>query len=216
MRIKSQETLIDFIDEKSQLRRRELITLTQLLQTKRKHESNIFCRSAVIIAYAHWEGFVKETAIAYVEYVACKSLRFEQLSPNFKAVACREILLDASRATKRIHPHLRVVEQFTDQASKTIDISYISSSVIDTQSNLNAEVFENICITVGLDYTQRWSTYGPFIDDLVKQRHSIAHGTTLVPQKDYAIEVVTFVEKAIDWFRTDIENSAVRSAFVFT
>lgn len=216
MRIKSQEALIDFIDEKSQIRRRELITLTQLLQIKRKHELNIACRSAIVIAYAHWEGFVKETATAYVEYVACRALKFEQLSPNFKAIACREILSDASRATKRMHPHIRVVEYFMNQSSKIIDTSCMSASVIDTQSNLKSEVFENICITIGLDYTQRWSTYGPFIDELATQRHLIAHGTIVAPPKDYAVEAVDFVEKAIDWFRTDIENCAVLSAFVST
>lgn len=176
---------------------------------------NILCRSAIVIAYAHWEGFVKETAAAYVEYVACKSLRFDQLSPNFKAIACREILSDASRSTKQMSLHLKVVDYFTD-SPKIIDTSCLSPSIIDTQSNLNAEVFENICIAVGLDYNQRWSTYRPFIDDLVKQRHTIAHGTTVVPQKDYAVEVVDFVEKAIDWFRTDIENCAVQSAFIST
>lgn len=215
MRIKSQESLIDFIDERSQLRRRELFTFSQLLKSTRKHEVGIFCRSAVVIAYAHWEGFVKETAAAYVEYVACKSLRFDQLSPNFKAIACREILSDASRATKQMSPHLKVVSYFTD-APKIIDASCLSPSVIDTQANLNAEVFENICTAVGLDYYQRWSTYGPFIDDLGKQRHTIAHGTTVVPPKDYAIEVVDFVEKAIDWFRTDIENCAVQATFIST
>lgn len=216
MRIKSQESLIDFIDGRSQLRRRELFTFSQLLKSTRKHEVGILCRSAIVIAYAHWEGFVKETAAAYVEYVACKSLRFDQLSPNFKAIACREILSDASRATKQMSPHLKVVEYFADSSSKIIDTSCLSPSVIDTQSNLRSEVLENICITVGLDYTRRWCTYAPFVDELAQQRHAIAHGTTVVPPRDYAVEAVGFVEKAIDWFRTDIENCAVQAAFIST
>jgi hypothetical protein len=211
MPLKSQEQLIDFLAEKSQIRRRELFTFSRLLKSKRQHELNIICRSSIVIAYANWEGFVKEAATAYVDYVACKSLVFNRLSPNFQAIACRTMLLDASRATKRITPHLKVVTQFISNSSKTVQIN--PDSAIDTESNLNADVLENICITVGIDYHSRWSTWGPFVDELVKNRCSIAHGTLLTPDEVYALEGINFVEQAITWFKTDIENSALATNF---
>ncbi|MBE9110608.1 hypothetical protein IQ273_14400 [Nodosilinea sp. LEGE 07298] len=211
MSLKSQEQLIDFLAEKSQIRRRELFTFSQLLKAKRKHELNIICRSSIVIAYANWEGFVKEAATAYVDYVACKSLVFSRLSPNFQAIACRAMLLDASRASKRITPHLQVVTQFVSNSSKIVQIN--PHSAIDTESNLNSEVLENICITVGIDYHKQWSTWGPFVDELVKTRCAIAHGTLLTPDDKYALEAVKFVEEAITWFKTDIENSALATNF---
>lgn len=207
MRVRTIEELVDFLADRSQLRRRELITLKQLINTKRLHEENIVCRSSVVLSYANWEGFIKDAATAYVEYVSYKSPAFNELSPNFKAIVCRSMFIEAAKAKKRIFPHLRVVEQFSLRLSEKADLK--SGSAIDTESNLNSDVFENICTTVGIDYSNRWSTYGPFIDDMFKYRCSIAHGELMTPSSSYVIEVIDFVQQAISWFRTDIENAVL-------
>jgi hypothetical protein len=67
MVIRNKEELIDFLDKNSEKRKQELITLKESIKSQRKHEQAIFCRIAVVMAYAHWEGFIKTSSIAYVQ-----------------------------------------------------------------------------------------------------------------------------------------------------
>ncbi len=212
MRVRSKEELVDRLSEMSQPRKRELITLDQFVKHGREHEREIARRSAIVFSYAHWEGFVKDAAIAYVEYVAFRSPLFGTLTANFQAIVCRTYLTIASQATRRITPHLNVVHQFTNYHMSNVRID--SKAAIDTESNLNAEVFENICQTLGIDYSAHWSKYGHFIDDLVEQRCAIAHGELLRPQENYVQEVLDFVLQAISWFTTDVENAVLMNAYL--
>lgn len=84
---------------------------------------------------------------------------------------------------------------------------------IETKSNLNYDNFENVCRSVGINCQNYWSTYKPFIDELVKNRCSIAHGGLDVQSYDYADEVLTKAIKFIDNYRTDIENLAITDAY---
>ncbi|NJL59075.1 MAG: hypothetical protein HC887_04920, partial [Desulfobacteraceae bacterium] len=113
MKVRSKEELIDCLNESSKPRKRELISLNEMIGKGRKHEKIIACRSAIMLSYAHWEGFVKEGAIAYVSYVAFKAPFLDKVKANFQAIACKPYLLIAAQATKRITPHIEVVKQLT-------------------------------------------------------------------------------------------------------
>jgi hypothetical protein len=88
-----------------------------------------------------------------------------------------------------------------------------AQKTIETKSNLNYDNFENICRSVGINCQNYWSTYKPFIDELVKNRCSIAHGGLDVQSYDYANEVLTKVIEFIDNYRTDLENLAITDAY---
>ncbi len=210
---KSKDSLIDSLAQNSQKRRRELITLAQLITHGRKHEQPIVCRSAVLLAYAHWEGFVKHAATAYVDYVFFKTPTLESLTSNFQAIACRAEILVASKAAKKIRSHIKIVQRLRDDCCLNIR-GVQASSIIDTESNLNSEVLENICLTLGIDYSMHWATHGPFIDDLLKNRCAIAHGELLEPSSKYTDEVVSFVQKSISRFSTDIENLTLQDSYL--
>ena len=89
-----------------------------------------------------------------------------------------------------------------------------ANAAIDTESNLNSDVFQNICKSIGVEYQSHWSAEGPYMDDLFENRCSIAHGELLTPGIDYAIEAVEFSLKWIDSFSTDIENRAINGAYL--
>jgi hypothetical protein len=164
------------------------------------------------LAYAHWEGFVRDAARASVELVSYKSRKLSALSLTFQALACRQELLVAQSATRRIHPHLALTRRFTDDIATSCSID--ADTAIDTESNLSANVFENICLSVGLDYVTTWASDGPFMDDLLRSRCEVAHGDLVTPDHRYAKEAVTFVISAIDRFSNDIENEAVQTRYL--
>ena len=66
MRIKSRskEELISLLADQSKEHKRELIILKKSIKSQRKHEKNVLCRLAVVMAYANWEGFIETSSIA--------------------------------------------------------------------------------------------------------------------------------------------------------
>lgn len=212
MKIRAPQELVDFLGQSKQVRKRELMSLAYDLSPANGTPSSRTCRVSVVLAYAHWEGFVKDAARAYVRLVSTKSRGLSALKPNFQALVCRQELLVAQSATRRLQPHILLTKRFTDDlaASCTID----ADAAIDTESNLNAAVFENICLCVGLDYQKSWATYGPFMDDLFRSRCEVAHGELTTPDGKYAVETVNFAIGAIDRFATDIENAAVLASYL--
>ena len=212
MKIRAANELIDFLGGRKQIRKRELMSLSHDLSPPAGEADGRIRRSAVVLAYAHWEGFVKDAARAYVHLVSHKSRGLNTLTINFQALVLRQELVIAQGAAKRIQPHLLLTKRFTDDLSHGCSIN--ADSAIDTESNLTAEVFENICLSVGLDYQSFWSSDGPFIDDLFRSRCEVAHGELNTPDTKYAKETVHFVISAIDRFSTEIENSAVLERYL--
>lgn len=212
MVFKSKESLIDYFAQTSQWRRRELISIKQSIQDSRSHEETLLCRVAVVFSYAHWEGFVKDAATAYVSYVAFKAPVVEKLTSNFQALLFRSQILSCQKTTRRIKPHLELLNDFLESLSRQAKIKTENS--IDTESNLSAEVFENICLTIGVDYSSYWHIYEPRINELVKIRCAIAHGEQRVLERKYAVEILDFIQNSITHFRTDIENAIVSDAYL--
>lgn len=212
MKIRSADELLDFLATRKQRRKRELISLLHDLSTRSGETAPHVRRTAILLAYAHWEGFVKEAARAYVHLVAYKSRPLSALAPNFQALACRQTLSIAQGATRRIAPHIAVVEMMTANADRSIRID--ANTAIDTESNLGSEVFKNICESVGVMYLPAWSVEGPFMDDLFENRCAIAHGELLTPEVEYAVEAIKFSLKWIEAFSTDIENQALQAAYL--
>ncbi len=95
-----------------------------------------------------------------------------------------------------------------------VNSTTIDENAIDTESNLNSEVFQNICLSIGINYDVMWSHEAPFINDLFENRCAIAHGELFEPRHDYALEVVGKVLDWIDSFSTDVENAAIEKAYL--
>jgi hypothetical protein len=205
VRVRTLEDLDKFLAASSARRKQELVWYShQLVPTAKP--SQWVPRSAIVLAYAHWEGFVKDAATAYLEYVTYKTKRLSDLALNFQALACRQEILSAQPATKKILPHIAVAKKMIEELDSGYQI--YPSTAIDTESNLNADVFENICTSIGVDYQSLWSTSGKFMDDLFRTRCAIAHGELCSAEPKVALASVQFVIKAVDDFSTQIGNAA--------
>ena len=205
MKIKRVEDLVDLVSNESGRRKRELAWVRQRLPPAAREPDDAILRMAPVMAYAHWEGFIKAAATGYVHFVARKSLALSRLTGNFQAIVCRSDLIIAAAATKRIRPHLEVVAKLTDGVAASVAVP--TNGVIDTESNLTWDVFENICMTIGID-TSTWSPFKGQIDDLFVSRCEVAHGGLVVPEHSVCVQQVTFVLGAIDRFSADITNAA--------
>jgi deoxyadenosine/deoxycytidine kinase len=155
--------------------------------------------------YAHWEGFIKSSSNAYLEFVSWQKLPNKELTYNFIALSARRILQDASLSTK-MKSHIAVTEFFLEKMENKSSIP--TKNVINTKSNLTSSVLREITEILDFDY----SFYAPkekLIDDkLVNSRNNIAHGNYLqVDQKEFS-ELYEQVLEMMAYFSAQIDNAA--------
>ncbi len=207
-------TLIDLQDAMSKefaWRKKELHSLKSLvIDNQNTHSLDMHIRAAVTLLYAHWEGFVKQTSRFYLEFVGRKRLRHEELSPNFLALAISRLVRTVGSGSK-ISPSLDVVEFFRSELPTRSRLAWESG--VNTKSNLKSEVFREIVLVLGLDYS-RFSTKEKLLDEkLLGNRNRIAHGQYLQVDFDEYIDLHDEMIGIMQDFYNQIDNSANRGTY---
>ena len=195
-------------------RKKELSDLKLLIddRSQSKSKRNVLLRSGVALLYAHWEGFVKAAATAYLEFIAAQRLKNKELAVHLLALSARPTLNNATGANN-ITAHLQVAQFFIEQSEEECKIPY--RDAIRT-SNLNYELFQDIGRMLGLDLS-RADTSRHLIDErLLKNRNSIAHGEYLAVDQDDYDDLHYEVINLLDLFRNENTNCAVQGKYLRT
>jgi hypothetical protein len=217
MKIRTDEILLERLDEESSWRKRELAALSNTLSRlhlKDTASNRIFpeARSAILLSYAHLEGFIKTSSRLYVERVFHKKRPLSQLAANIRALACRDLFIDAGAATKQITVHLKLIDSLTSKSASSGAIS--PARVIDTYSKLDKSTFENICLSIGLNYDRDWAELGHLLQDLYTVRCEIAHGERIHPKIKEATDAASLAIRTIDKYKDAVMNLAVTKGFM--
>jgi len=210
VKIRSASQLSDLLDEEIGWRKKELTTVNFMIARRREHERRALLRSAICALYAHWEGFVKAAATAYVCLVATQGLTYADLTSNFIALGLRSRIKAAALA-KKVAPYAELTAYLLFGLADKASISW--DDAIDTQSNLSSEILEDILHALGLDGTPYLTKKALIDESLVRSRHLVAHGQYLdIEQSDYQ-RVYQEIIKLMEQFRTDIENAAALHSY---
>ena len=162
-------------------------------------------RAGVPLMYAHWEGFVKNTAQLYLNFVLTQKLKTKELNTCFVALSKRKLINDYKNSG-RSAMHNRLVKELTEDEFLEKTVSFAIS--VNTKSNLNSTVFTDIANSIGIN-TLDFETRFNFIDEsLLRRRNEIAHGNYLDIDRDSFIEIVDGVVHLLRLFKTQVENSA--------
>ena len=191
-------------------RRKELHGVKSLvLANEGKRSLDLHIRGGVTLLYAHWEGFVKEVGGAYLEFVAMRRLKHDQLSPNFLAMAVAKLLRSAADGSA--DSCLSVIRFFRAEMGTRSELPWKLG--IDAKSNLNSKVFREIAISLGLDYSH-FATREKLIDEkLLGNRNKIAHGKRLLVDSEEYLSLHDEVLQMMDTFYNLVENSALTGAY---
>ncbi len=211
-KIRTPDQLNEMLHDAITWRKAELRDIKSLIQTSTFSSSKLNCllRSGVALLYAHWEGFVKESGTAYLEFVSMQGLKYDELAPNFIALAMKARLNEAGQTNKAII-HNEIVKFFLLELSTKSHISY--DNAISTESNLSSKVLENIIYILGLDYSH-YRTKAELIDEkLLKNRNHIAHGKHLIIDKSEFMEIFEEIVKLMELFYNQISNAAITEAY---
>jgi len=176
-------------------------------------ETRSLVRGGVALLYAHWEGFIKEAAAAYLEYVAfqvkVRRTRVRDLAPPFLGLALAEMC--------PLDPHDRVwftaarIGQFL-RSDEDQRARIRTTAVVDTESNLTYRVLERILRALGLDASP-YELKRHLIDrSLVEARNSIAHGEHFIVQKGDFMDLYDEFVPLLRDFKNQVENAAAQDS----
>jgi hypothetical protein len=142
-------------------------------------------RTGVCLVYAHWEGFSKNAAVAYLEFVQHQGHRVRDLADHLIAACLRGEIRQCGES-KKPTLHTDLVTRLRSRLPENAQLS--GSSLVDTESNLNSKVLRELTSLVGVDYTP-FETKAALLDEkLLKNRNGIAHGEWLeVDEADYEL-----------------------------
>lgn len=198
------DQLTNLIGEDFAWRRKELKIINDYIPEKPSPKQSASLRFSVPILYAHWEGFVKKSTEIYLEYVARKYLKHNELKPQFIALSLSKKL--GNLEIKNIEEKSKTVEFLINELDKNSNI--LTTNVIQTKSNLKYNIFREILFIIGVSES-KFSGYESLINDLVDARNNIAHGDYLrVDFKTYQIMFIE-VQEIMESLKTEIENSAL-------
>ena len=180
-RLQTQNQLQDFLDAELGWRVKEISALKSAVKSAAYISEQTLVRASIALLYAHWEGFVKSAATAYVTYVNNQGLSYSELQSCFVVLGFKKVLHDVQQS-KQSQLNVTLVDFLREGlvAKSKLKID----TAINTESNLSASVFENILRTVGFETTTYESKANLINESLLKRRNTIAHGEYIDVEKD--------------------------------
>jgi hypothetical protein len=211
MKLRSTNDIQDHLDGEIGWRLREIDQLKKLVREGTSLAQNALIRAGVPLVYAHWEGFVKSSAEAFLNFVVHQRKRYRELNECFSlhGLAGRLEILDQSKKHHRRLEALRFIALGMEQ-----EAHFAWQDKINTKANLNSEVFESIAAAIGLDTARYVARYALMDEQLLKSRNQIAHGERLTVSGPAFCNLADETITLIRWFKTDLENAVALKGYL--
>jgi HEPN superfamily RiboL-PSP-like protein len=193
-------------------RLREIAAMQSVIQRSSITERRTLLRAALVLLYAHWEGYVKVASLNYLRFVAGRRRRYKQLSSNFVYLANYTVLRRLEGQRRSVRDKIRIVEEIV--ASVEGVNKDMHANRVDTQSNLSTDTMREICATIGLS-SHVFDAEEALIDKLLlARRNHIAHGEDVSITPEELHDLSTKVLDLMRQFRTQVENSAISEEYL--
>jgi len=199
------ESFIDRIERNLAARKKELSAVKIGMSALRAAHNDLNSwtyRAAALLAYAHWEGFVKNSAEGYLDYIGKLQISTGSLKHCLQTSA-------SARHLKRINgsskiDYLGEILSAIDTArSETFSVN--PRKIVSTEGNLSSVVLKSITSTIGIEYLDIYTTRSGFIDEsLVGERNMVAHGELKEFDQVQAMDRIEKVIELLDTFAMQI------------
>jgi hypothetical protein len=134
----------------------------------------VLLRALIAICYAHWEGYVRFTARKYLEHVALRKFQYKDLDRQFLRNYFLPRLASLATTKTSLTERCALVDEVLNASTRRF--SRMKEDLVNTRSNLNFDVFTDICLVCGVPI-EPFAHKSDFIDVfLLKRRNAIAHG----------------------------------------
>lgn len=207
----SREALLDGLDADLGWRRLELSALRTALDRAKGPAQETAARSAIALAYSHWEGYVVTASRSLLRYVIGLRLSYHDLSDAYLALCLAGKLGQAEASIHRIHRHIDVITALRSTQDKAIFPT--PERAIEGEGNLKAEKFEDIVVRLALNPGPFELHYNWLDAELLRRRNHIAHGQAGFADASFALEAIDTVRDLLDRYRTATQNGAALQVY---
>lgn len=193
-------------------RRKELLDYRLHARTTNLIIQKALIRAGVPLAYAHWEGFVKNGTELLLNFVSHQNLENKDLTDIFYAHSIKthiNQLISSAKASAVAE----AVSFVRGSSEKKADIRH--KNYVDTESNLSSTVFDQIAKSVGIDTSKYLFLYKYVDETIVHNRNQIAHGESLQLTISDFHALVDKVNELIYMYKIDLENTVITQRFKY-
>ena len=211
MKIRSVGELQKALDDDLAWRRHELRNMKFAVRSAGGNNQQVLARAGHTLAYAHWEGFVKQALEYYLTMVRTQAPQLDKLSDAWAGLA-----LDRHVAKQHgLGDHEKTAEICRAVRDDGLSGAHLpTNKIVDTRGNLKSELFRELFEMLGLD-SGGFSTRFNYIDsNLLNLRNSIAHGRATAPSVDEFLETADVVSELIERVHVSVLNAAAARAFL--
>jgi len=194
--------LTEILDDEFQWRRKELFLFKSKIPLEISSIQKAYLRAGITMLYAHIEGFVKNMSTYYLQFISYKYLKHNELKSPLLATCLKNKLVN----TNNIERQVDLIDFFFIDVNTKANLPY--KNIINTRSNLNFQVFEEILYTIGIDII-KFEKREEILNDLVSLRNTIAHGEYKDIDYETYIGFYNEIESLMGEYKTEIENNAV-------
>lgn len=173
----------------------------------------IIHKSAILLIYAHWEGFIKNAAKFYLQFLNNQKLLCKNMQDNFLILHLGSAFQE--EVNYKLFSHR---ERILNELNKSLNCEFLvcEHKTINTNSNLKSEVFKLILEQFGIPQNEFETKFNMIDQKLLKYRNAIAHGEKR-PDKDiYSVvnEIKDDIVELLDKFHEQIILAAENQKYL--
>lgn len=210
MKVKTIEELQEVLDSDFAWRFKELSTLRSNITHSDSAAIKTNVRIAVVMLYAHWEGFIKNISEAYLLFVAARRLKYSELNTSFLAIVMKD-KLSKCELTVKATVHNQAIKFLLDNINERAVIP--KKDIINTHSNLNSDTLKEILSTIGIDYTPYELKFNQIDTNLVATRNTVAHGQFINLNALEFNQLYNDVLVMMSGIKIDVQNAATMKLY---
>lgn len=188
-------------------RRKEIRAILKMATSSAPPMAQTFMRSTVALCYAHLEGFVKQAADSYMEFVGNQRLTYSELSHTFYAIAVAPRHLPRIQSDDPISAIKDLVILMETSASTRARIAS-SEDIFRTWGNLSSRVLRRLLRRMDFD-ENIFELKSKMIDELVTARNYVAHGKVVSVSSQELEAWCGLVIEIMETVQREIENAVV-------
>lgn len=160
----------------------------QIEKLDNENDKKTLRRSAILMLYAHFEGFTKFSFELYINAINNENLRCAQVNHHIVACSMNDVFKELRNPNSKtnifrnslpddtmLHRFARNVHFLQSLDEKLSQLVSIPESIIDTESNLKPKVISKLLYSIGLNHNLFESEYGA-VNRLLNIRNKIGHG----------------------------------------
>ena len=164
----------------------------------------VLLRGLVTICYAHFEGYIRFAARKYLEYVALRKFKYNEIDRQFFRNYFLPRLDALSTAKTSVAQRCALIDEILNSSDRRF--SRVNNDLVNTKANLSFDVFTDICLVCSVPKTT-FAGKATFVDVfLLRRRNGIAHGEDTFIEVEDLDELTSGTVEIMRTFGDALEN----------